>query len=197
MRRSAIAKKRFPLSTRWPLDLTGWCFSCKATVWLPLLPGGAIILCHFWNKVVFKQSRGDNAYALCLDISSCIGSKITHNCKRTTLCYEPAVSQESSSLPVLPVLEHARARARGFSELSIRSASAVRSNGERSMSARYCINSHVRFYANFSFRSKSKRSIPHLTHFVCSYNSGFIYCDMLRTTLLSSHQHERKKLING
>lgn len=103
------SKKRFPLSTRWPLDLTGWCFSCKATVRLPLLPGGAIILCHFWNKVVFKQSRGDNAYALCLDISSCIGSKITHNCKRKTLCYEPAVSQESSLLPVLPVLEHARA----------------------------------------------------------------------------------------
>lgn len=114
------SKKWFPLSTRWPLDFTGWCFSCKATVRLPLLPGGAIILCHFWNKVVFKQSRGDNAYALCLDISSCIGSKITHNCKRTTLCYKPAVSQESSSLPVLPVLEHARARVWGFSELSIK-----------------------------------------------------------------------------
>lgn len=153
------SKKRFPLSTRWPLDLTGWCFSCKATVRLPLLPGGAIILCHFWNKVVFKQSRGDNAYALCLDISSCIGSKITHNCKGTTLCYKPAVSQESSSLPVLPVLEHARARA---PEVSLNFQSGPRAQYEATLNTACLrdtdINSYVRFYANFSFRSKSKRS---------------------------------------
>lgn len=48
---------------------------------LPLLPGGATILCHFWNSVVFRQSRGLSAYALWRDISSCIGSKITHSCK--------------------------------------------------------------------------------------------------------------------
>lgn len=72
----------FVVKRWWLLGSTGWCFSCKATVCLPLLPGGATILCHFWNKVVFKQSRGDNAYALCLDINSCIGSKITHNCKK-------------------------------------------------------------------------------------------------------------------
>lgn len=46
-----------------------------------VLPGGATILCHFWNSVVFRQSRGDKAYALCLDINSCIGSKITHSCR--------------------------------------------------------------------------------------------------------------------
>lgn len=41
--------------------------------------GGATILCHFWNKHVFRQSRGLKLYVLCLDISSCIGSSITHN----------------------------------------------------------------------------------------------------------------------
>lgn len=51
-------------------------------VGVPLLPGGATILCHFWNRVVFRQSRGLSWYALCLDMSSCIGSRITHNCKR-------------------------------------------------------------------------------------------------------------------
>lgn len=44
--------------------------------------GGATIRCHFWNKVVFKQSRGLRAYALCLDINSCIGSRMTHNCTK-------------------------------------------------------------------------------------------------------------------
>lgn len=48
---------------------------------LPLLPGGATILCHFWNSVVLRQSRGLSAYALWRDISSCIGSRITHSCK--------------------------------------------------------------------------------------------------------------------
>lgn len=47
---------------------------------LPLLPGGATILCHFWNSVVLRQSRGLSAYALWRDISSCIGSRITHSC---------------------------------------------------------------------------------------------------------------------
>lgn len=88
-------------------SLTGWCFSCKATVRLPLLPGGATILCHFWNKVVFKQSRGDNAYALCLDISSCIGSRITHNCKETVLRYVRFVDESSPFPPPL----RARSRA--------------------------------------------------------------------------------------
>lgn len=45
------------------------------------LPGGATIRCHFWNRVVLRQSRGLSAYALCLDINSCIGSNITHSCK--------------------------------------------------------------------------------------------------------------------
>lgn len=48
---------------------------------IPRLPGGATMRCHFWKSVVFRQSLGDNAYALCLDISSCIGSNITHSCK--------------------------------------------------------------------------------------------------------------------
>jgi hypothetical protein len=47
---------------------------------LPLLPGGATILCHFWNSVVLRQSLGLSAYALWRDISSCIGSRITHSC---------------------------------------------------------------------------------------------------------------------
>lgn len=157
MRRSATAKSdsRCRHGGRWIL-LVG-ASPVKHFFCLPLLPGGAIILCHFWNKVVFKQSRGDNAYALCLDISSCIGSKITHNCKRNNPLLRAGrklgviIASSSSS-------SRARARAWGFSELSIRSASAVRSNAEHSMSARYCINSYVRFYANFSFRSKSKRS---------------------------------------
>lgn len=80
---------------RWSFGFTGWCFSCKATVRLPLLPGGATILCHFWNKVVFKQSRGDNAYALCLDISSCIGSKITHNCNKIAICIQSNYNEKS------------------------------------------------------------------------------------------------------
>ena len=53
---------------------------------LPLLPGGATILCHFWNSVVLRQSRGLSAYALWRDISSCIGSRITHSCIRTQEC---------------------------------------------------------------------------------------------------------------
>lgn len=85
-------------SIRWSFGFTGWCFSCKATVRLPLLPGGATILCHFWNKVVFKQSRGDNAYALCLDISSCMGSRITHNCNRIAICTQLNHNEKSLSL---------------------------------------------------------------------------------------------------
>jgi hypothetical protein len=53
---------------------------------LPLLPGGATILCHFWNSVVLRQSRGLSAYALWRDISSCIGSRMTHSCKETQRC---------------------------------------------------------------------------------------------------------------
>lgn len=49
---------------------------------VPRLPGGATIRCHFWNSVVLRQSRGLSEYALCLDISSCIGSRITHSCGR-------------------------------------------------------------------------------------------------------------------
>lgn len=41
--------------------------------------GGATILCHFWNKQVFKQSLGLRLYVLCRDINSCIGSRMTHN----------------------------------------------------------------------------------------------------------------------
>lgn len=46
------------------------------------LPGGATILCHFWNKHVFKQSRGLRLYVLCLDINSCMGSRITQSWRR-------------------------------------------------------------------------------------------------------------------
>ena len=42
-------------------------------------PGGATIRCHFWNSVVLRQSRGLSPYTLCLHISSCIGSSMTHN----------------------------------------------------------------------------------------------------------------------
>lgn len=97
---AAMAKKEFLVVDKidCPSGFTGWCFSCKATVRLPLLPGGATILCHFWNNVVFKQSRGDNAYALCLDISSCIGSRITHNCKKKcTTC----IKLDSNELHIL------------------------------------------------------------------------------------------------
>jgi len=62
---------------------------------LPLLPGGATILCHFWNSVVLRQSRGLSAYALWRDISSCIGSRITHSCTRKV---ELALSQYTASL---------------------------------------------------------------------------------------------------
>lgn len=44
-----------------------------------VLPGGATILCHFWKRQVFRQSLGLKLYVLCLDISSCMGSKITHS----------------------------------------------------------------------------------------------------------------------
>lgn len=46
---------------------------------IPRLPGGATIRCHFWKSVVLRQSRGLSEYALCLDISSCIGSRITQS----------------------------------------------------------------------------------------------------------------------
>lgn len=46
---------------------------------LHALPGGATIRCHFWKRQVFKQSLGLKLYVLCLDISSCMGSKITHS----------------------------------------------------------------------------------------------------------------------
>lgn len=59
------------------------CVWQREGVRLPGLPGGAIILCHFWKSVVLRQSRGGSAYALCLDISSCIGSSITHSCTKT------------------------------------------------------------------------------------------------------------------
>lgn len=42
-------------------------------------PGGATILCHFWKRQVFRQSLGLKLYVLCLDISSCMGSKITQS----------------------------------------------------------------------------------------------------------------------
>ena len=48
--------------------------------WLSL-PGGATIFCHFWKSVVLRQSLGLSAYALCRDISSCMGSRMTHSCK--------------------------------------------------------------------------------------------------------------------
>lgn len=46
------------------------------------LPGGATILCHFWKRQVLRQSLGLRLYVLCLDISSCMGSRITHSCRR-------------------------------------------------------------------------------------------------------------------
>lgn len=46
------------------------------------LPGGATILCHFWKRQVLRQSLGLRLYVLCLDISSCMGSRITHSWKR-------------------------------------------------------------------------------------------------------------------
>lgn len=46
------------------------------------LPGGATILCHFWKRQVLRQSLGLRLYVLCLDISSCMGSKITHSWRR-------------------------------------------------------------------------------------------------------------------
>jgi len=49
-------------------------------------PGGATIRCHFWNSVVLRQSRGLRPNALWRDISSCIGSSITHSCKRRHSC---------------------------------------------------------------------------------------------------------------
>lgn len=45
-------------------------------------PGGATILCHFWKRQVLRQSLGLRLYVLCLDISSCMGSRITHSWKR-------------------------------------------------------------------------------------------------------------------
>jgi hypothetical protein len=60
----------------------------KFSIWIlcnkkvPRLPGGATIRCHFWNSVVFRQSRGLSEYALCLDMSSCIGSRMTQSCER-------------------------------------------------------------------------------------------------------------------
>lgn len=47
--------------------------------WGRFLPGGATILCHFWKRQVLRQSLGLRLYVLCRDISSCIGSKITHS----------------------------------------------------------------------------------------------------------------------
>lgn len=171
MRRSATAKSdsRCRHGGRWIL-LAG--ASPVKQLELPLLPGGAIILCHFWNKVVFKQSRGDNAYALCLDISSCIGSKITHNCKRTTLCYKPAVSQESSSLPVLPVLEHARARLRflwTFNRVRERSTKQRWTQHVCAILYKFLCTILRQFFVQIEIKAKH----PHLTHFVCSYNSVF------------------------
>lgn len=115
--------------------------------------------------------------------------------KRTTLCYEPAVSQESSSLPVLPVLEHARARLRflwTFNQVRERSTKQRWTQHVCAILYKLLCTILRQFFVQIEIKAKH----PHLTHFVCWYNSGFIYCDMLRATLLSSHQHERKKLIN-
>lgn len=46
------------------------------------LPGGATILCHFWKRQVLRQSLGLRLYVLCLDISSCMGSRITHSWRK-------------------------------------------------------------------------------------------------------------------
>lgn len=54
----------------------------KCTCFTRQLPGGATILCHFWNRHVLRQSRGLRLQVLCLDMSSCMGSRMTHNCGR-------------------------------------------------------------------------------------------------------------------
>ena len=54
-------------------------FSVCVCVCVCVSPGGATILCHFWKRQVLRQSRGLRLYVLCLDISSCMGSRITHN----------------------------------------------------------------------------------------------------------------------
>ncbi len=58
-----------------------WTFDFEMKVAL-FSPGGATIRCHFWNRQVLRQSRGLRLYVLCLDISSCMGSRITQSCGR-------------------------------------------------------------------------------------------------------------------
>ena len=62
-----------------------------------------------WCKIVFKQSRGENDVVLCRDMSSCIGSRISHNYSKRIISFKNR-KENSKILPwenlTSPMLNH-------------------------------------------------------------------------------------------